>query len=446
MSKPTVNDRRSDRRRFLNALAGSGVTIGLTSICAAATPAASSRGFLVGTGIADITPPLEVGILMSSGRKLWEPFDGMRLPLQARAIVIGTPERRIAIVSLDLLGIAGEAVGSWAAFKKGIVAACKGSVAARDLVVTSTHTHGGPESIALTELFHREAFKNWADDLCRKIGLAVNIAAQSMEPCRLMIAQHAAPGLSVNRRIKTTQGIASVRRQLPPEVVIGPEGPTDDDVRVAAFVGPSGTPRAIVVNYTAHPVLEMCIKQVSPDYPGELVRAIEQRHRGSVALFLQGACGNINPPTMERSAENSKRYARRLADIVDKALSDAVPAKGKSIELQWKVLSLSQRDAAGKPLPTPLETEIAAARVGNAAVVFLPGEPFVETALAIREASPWPMTMVVGYSEDYIGYIPTDSAFDNGGYEIGPGRWSRVDRGSEPIVRREAIALLKSLR
>jgi hypothetical protein len=78
-------------------------------------------------------------------------------------------------------------------------------------------------------------------------------------------------------------------------------------------------------------------------------------------------------------------------------------------------------------------------------MVFLPGEPFVEIALAIREASPCQFTAVAGYAESYIGYIPTDRAFKSGGYETGPGAWSRVAAGSEAIVRREAVELLKSL-
>lgn len=75
---------------------------------------------------------------------------------------------------------------------------------------------------------------------------------------------------------------------------------------------------------------------------------------------------------------------------------------------------------------------------GDAAFVFLPGEPLVELALAIREASPWDFTAVVGCADDYIGYIPTNRVFENGGYEIGPGRWSRLAAGSDVIVRQEA--------
>jgi hypothetical protein len=115
------------------------------------------------------------------------------------------------------------------------------------------------------------------------------------------------------------------------------------------------------------------------------------------------------------------------------------------LALAWKTVKLPVRDLKGRLEARPMETEIGALRIGRAAWVFLPGEPFVEIALAIRSDSPFEFTAVVGYAEDYIGYIPTDRAFRNGGYEIGPGRWSRVARGSEPIVVREAGGLLRTL-
>ena len=55
----------------------------------------------VGIAKADITPPLEVGILMSTGRRAWQPFEGVRMPLEARALVVERDGRRLAVVSLD---------------------------------------------------------------------------------------------------------------------------------------------------------------------------------------------------------------------------------------------------------------------------------------------------------------------------------------------------------
>jgi hypothetical protein len=440
---------RLSRRRFLarSTAIGSAAALGvqLPSARAGDAPDGDVLPFRAGVGVAEITPPLEVGILMSSGRQLSEPFEGVRLPLYAKAVVVENRQRRIALVTLDLLGLAGEAVGGMAGFRRRVVAAADGAVAADDLVLTSTHTHSGPESIALSDLYHEEHFRKWAGHLGRQIGAAVKDAAASLQPSRLMVGSCLVPDLAVNRRIETTRGIASVRRELPPETVIGPEGPIDDQLRVAAFVDRSEKPFAILVNYTAHPVLEMCIKQVSPDYPGEMCLELERRHPETVALFFQGACGNINPPTMERSAANAHEYGQRLARHVETCLGNLKPVDGDQVALRWQTLKLPRRALTGKPETDPLETRIGAARIGAAAFVFLPGEPFVELALAIRAALPWEFTSVAGYADDYIGYIPTDRAFENGGYETGPGRWSRLAPGSEPIVRREAIKLLESL-
>lgn len=433
---------RRNRRGFLRALAAEG-TLAALVMQGRAEPAGHSLPWLVGVGAAEITPPLEVGLLMSSGRQLWEPFEGVRLPLYARAVVVQKDDRRIAVVALDLLGLAGDAVGGLRRFKQQVAAEGGHTIRLDELILASSHTHSSPESAALTDLFETEAFKSWARQLAQGIGAAVRSAAGSMQPCQLMVGSHPAPGMTVNRRIRTTRGIASVRRQLPPEVVIGPEGPNDDSVRVAAFVDRASHPLAILVNFTAHPVLEMCIKQVSPDYPGEMCLELQRRHPGAVPLFLQGACGNINPPPMERSPANSRQYGQRLADLVDKTLDDLHPVQGDELVLRWKAVRLPVRSVDGNPEAEPLETRIAALRIGNATFVFLPGEPFVEIGLAIRQSSPWQFTAVVGYANDYIGYIPTDRAFRNGGYEIGPGRWSRVASGSEPIVRQEAIKLLQ---
>ncbi|HOJ76386.1 MAG TPA: hypothetical protein PLL65_20905, partial [Phycisphaerae bacterium] len=76
---------------------------------------------------------------------------------------------------------------------------------------------------------------------------------------------------------------------------------------------------------------------------------------------------------------------------------------------------------------------------------FIPGEPFAETGLAIRAQSPFRVTFVVGYAEGSIGYIPTDEAYRDGGYETGPGAWSPLAPGCEGAIRSKALALLTSL-
>ena len=431
-----------DRREFLRTVAIVGAAAAMTepvSAEAAQLPLALSAG----GGSAEITPPLDVGILMSSGRGRWEPFDGVRLPLYARAVVIRKAHRPMAVVSLDLLGLAGEAVGGMRQFKDRVAAQAGGIVAADDLILASTHTHSGPASCGLTDLVHTKQFKSWVGHLARQIGSAIRGAANSLQPCRLIAGSLPAAGLAVNRRMKTTRGVVFRTRKTPPELIIGPEGPIDEYVHVAAFIGRSGRPVAMLVNATAHPVHEMCIRQVSPDYPGEMSIELQRRHPATVALFLQGCAGNINPPSVSGGAADARRHGQRLAELVDKSIGRLHPVSGDEAAVYRRSIELPLRDGKGRPVAKPLSVPIAAVRIGDAAFVFLPGEPFVEIGMAIREASPFGFTAVAGYTGDWIGYIPTDRAFDNGGYEVRPGRWSRVARGSASILQRQAIDLLR---
>lgn len=434
----------TDRRSFLRLLCGAGAAGMLASPCRSES-AKDSFPWRAGAAVGEIRTPLEVGLLMSSGRELWEPFEGVRLPICARTLVVERDAQRLALVALDLLGLAGKAVGGMGRFKQQIAAAAGSLIAPDQLILASTHTHSSPESAALTDLYRTEAFQAWAENLASCIGRTVREAAKAAQPCRLLTGSHPTTGMAVNRRIRTTKGIRSVRQPIPQDEYIGPEGPADDQVRVMAFMNRENEPVVLVVNFTAHPVVEMCIKQVSPDYPGEMCLELQKRHPGAVPLFLQGAAGNINTPIVSAGAADARRYGRQLADAVEAALGNLDPASGDRLAVRWSSIGLPRRAAQDQPEAERLTTRIAAARVGSAAMVFLPGEPFVELAIAIRKASPFPFTAVVGYSEDYIGYIPTDRAFENGGYETRAGRWSQLAPGSEAVVCEEAIRLLNGL-
>jgi hypothetical protein len=217
-------------------------------------------------------------------------------------------------------------------------------------------------------------------------------------------------------------------------------------VQVFAFLDAADQPVVVLVNAVAHPVYEMCITQVSPDYPGELCRILEARHAGARVLFLQGAAGNINPPQVSSGAADAIQHAEQLAGVADRVLGELRPVAGSELMLRWRQVNLPARDATGQAQAEPLRATLGAVRLGEASLVLLPGEPFVEIGLAIAAASPFPYTAVVGYAEQYTGYIPTDRAFDNRGYETGPGRWSRCARGADAVVRDAATELLQSLR
>lgn len=89
-------------------------------------------------------------------------------------------------------------------------------------------------------------------------------------------------------------------------------------------------------------------------------------------------------------------------------------------------------------------TEVQALALGDGlAVVGLPGEIFADLGLHLRERSPFLHTLVVGLANDAIGYVPTQRAYEEGGYESTA---SRLQAGSGERLVEEALTLLDDLR
>jgi hypothetical protein len=63
---------------------------------------------------------------------------------------------------------------------------------------------------------------------------------------------------------------------------------------------------------------------------------------------------------------------------------------------------------------------VQALKLGPLAVVALPGEVFSSFGGAIKRGSPFPAprTLVAGWSNDNVGYIPDADAYPLGGYEV----------------------------
>jgi hypothetical protein len=92
----------------------------------------------------------------------------------------------------------------------------------------------------------------------------------------------------------------------------------------------------------------------------------------------------------------------------------------------------------------PVMVELRALRIGELAIVSMPGEPFSKIGHAIKEASPFAFTMFAGYSSGVgRGYMPTAEEYDLGGYEV---VGTRYGEGAAEEVIRAATEMLDELR
>ncbi len=87
--------------------------------------------------------------------------------------------------------------------------------------------------------------------------------------------------------------------------------------------------------------------------------------------------------------------------------------------------------------------EIRALRIGDAVLVSAPMEIFSATGLAIRAASPFPVTFVGGYTNGTEGYLPPADCYAEGGYEVELACY--VAKNAEAVFRQTAIDLVRAL-
>jgi hypothetical protein len=203
----------------------------------------------------------------------------------------------------------------------------------------------------------------------------------------------------------------------------------------------------------------------SADYPGYLAEALKRSVSPELtSLFFNGCCGDVNhldyrDPLQGRGYQMTQRVGYMLAVAAIEAGRTAVPLNATPVRVTRQAVSLPRLSicdeqvrwsrevlarAAAQQAPGQVDglpdelfarqwlrmheqpqaddpVEVMVMRLGDAAVVALPGEVFCESGLAIRRASPAPHTLVVELANDAVGYLPPRRAFEQGGYEPTPG-------------------------
>jgi len=118
------------------------------------------------------------------------------------------------------------------------------------------------------------------------------------------------------------------------------------------------------------------------------------------------------------------------------SLLDGVPKEGYAKE----IIALSEFEEKY------IETELQVIQIGELAITCLPGEFFVEQGLTIKDNDIFKETMIFGLANDCVGYVPTESAFAEGGYEIKTARSSQLKPEAGQIVVDEILNMLKEVK
>jgi neutral ceramidase len=434
-----------------------------------------------------ITPPIGIPMIGFAGRG---PAAGIHDDLTATALVLEGPAAhlsgdaqgagvgRVAVIACDLLFLRAEEVRA--------VREATGrlsDVPPDQVVIACSHTHYGP----LTEPGRDERapqVEAYLANLVHLLAGAVTMARAAVVPCRLSLGQGQV-SIGINRRERTADG----------QIILGqnPSGPVDPRVAVLRIDGLDGRPLAAMLNYACHPVsLGSRCTDISADFPGTARRLVEEQ-TGAMCLFLQGAAGNINPLLMgwdwthlarlglplgaeavrvywsmapgAEPANGGLAVARsqlQLPPLLPASIAEGretiavlevererLSAEGDAGALWWTETRLERARKGlaalqgGTPVP-PVEAELMAMRLSDSVgMITAPGEIFTEIGQSIVASSPFQHTLFAGYTNGTIGYVPTRTAYTEGGYEVSHACQVAPDAGEQ--IEAESIRLLRSI-
>jgi hypothetical protein len=255
---------------------------------------------------------------------------------------------------------------------------------------------------------------------------------------------------------------------------VRPTGPFDPELPVLEFLRPDGKPEAVLFNHSTHTIGTQTPGVRSPGFYGIAAQEIEAE-RGGTVLFFTGASGSTHNLTL-----NAKEMTYRIKTAVDDALAaakprpvDRVAGLRKEMTVRVRRFDEARDDAAVVSYTTkrvgevhakptieifrkmrkvlapqqgqPRKTWVQAVRIGDVALVGVPGEFFTVLGQEIKRRSPYRYTYVFELANDYIGYIPDAKGFDRGGYQVWTGLQSFLERGTGERIVDEAVALLEAL-
>jgi neutral ceramidase len=422
----------------------------------------------------ELKPPL--GLVMGDGA--WQ-SKGFLTPLYVKALVLANGDDQVAIVTLDATGMDRPDTAQAAEL---ISQRC--GIPASGAAIICSHTHVAP-SMRPSVHIGRETFnpywnaeakereRAWVNEVIANIVKAVSEAQARLQEASIGVATAELPWLIFNRRRHTRNyGIWTHWMKIPRDQAYQPEGPIDPDFGLFVVRGADHRPICMVWNFSGHNSFNFG-DQYSGDLAYTVQAALDERVGEHIPCLYTPGCGaNTNyfdygqPGGLEKATDGVAsaivaiyREACTLPDVRLGSRKAELFLAQRDVSRYWWVHDIhtklpawdgfglkvvERRQAEAKDVATA-QFDVTALRLGEAALVGLPGEFFVEFGLMIKERSPFRRTYVTTYTNGHAGYVATRQAFIGGSYEVWPVLASRIGREGGYLMVDKAIELLEEL-
>jgi neutral ceramidase len=399
-----------------------------------------------GAAKVDLAPPIGVPLAGYGNRRassidldpgnlvtMFKPSTGQRDPVYARALVLDDGKQRIALVSLDTIGVIGDIVQRIVSEANKLGSTIK----EEQLLIFGSHTHSGPGAVTELRFWQLAAVDllvpQVRDALAQKAAQALVAAEKALEPATLGTGSQDLFGATKNRRVGTS----------PTDT----EDSIDPGLGVVRVDRMNGEPLALVWNFAIHgTAFSGSNMQISADVMGAVSAYLEQK-LSVPALFANGAEGDIKPVhggeaglAMLGPMIGDKALAVRssivpsgvveldtssaMIDFGDAEIRlDASATAGGDIDLKALSALFGWNPSATQKLGSDMVDHvfrIQAVRLNKTVIASVPGEAIHALGLEIKSAGKalgFDHTFVFGLANGHMSYVTNEVEFNAGGYE-----------------------------
>ena len=416
----------------------------------------AERKLQAGFGRVDITPPLGSSLV---GHNVYREADHVIDPLQINALAVSDGERTAILFSVDLLYIRKDFS---ARIRQRI--AEKTGVPFEALFVAGTHTHYGPSLWPeLLQGTAKEKAERYQEFLMDRFCDAAILALDDRKPAKMGYGVANVSGVAFIRRFRMKNGTVRTNPARHDPEILGPAGELDERVNVLRFIREGGKEIA-VANFGIHACCLKTSTGISADFPGAVRRTVEAVLPAH-CVFFSGAEGDVNHYNPFADAKNEDPFvnANDLADAgynfsdqlnanhIGRAIAGALftvygdvqwtddatvsyglqdcPVdynKGSQADVAWAEEFYARMNAGEdvkqtypphslakayrilhlKDFPETGALPVSAVRIGPAAFVGLPGEPFTQIGVRLKARSGYEITLPCCCTNGAEGYYP----------------------------------------
>ena len=421
----------------------------------------------------DITPDLGLPVAYAPARKIVT-------PLYARGVVLLSDERPVVLCAVDAIGIGNEGYDTW----RKVLAEAANTTADR-VAVHSLHQHDAPRFDFATEKImekHGLGGKRYDNDYTRqciqKVASAIQLKWNSPQiVTHIGIGKAKVEKVASNRRLLGENGKVRLMRwskSKSPEAIEAPEGTIDPYLRSLCFWN-KGHAIAVMSYYATHPQSYYGQGDVNYEFVGMAREARNKALPGTLNVYFNGAAGNIAAGKYNNGSKEMRPVlASRVESAMQQAYKNQKVVEVTAADLNWKTemtalpvsphlnpetllaivndnkktsrerssaafkLVWYRRASAGHKIP------ITCLHLKSASILHLPGELFIEYQLQALKFAPNRTVFTAAYGDYGPGYICTEIAYSQGGYESSP-RASLVAPEVESVLMKVIENLVRSV-